>query len=70
MTDDFLCSETKAYLEKADTSRGVVLFIDVSEDWSSGFDSQEVLNGITADTGFRHYNLLCEYSFSETYLLY
>ena len=70
VTDDFLCSETKAYLEKADTSRGVVLFIDVSEDWSSGFDSQEVLNGITADTGFRHYNLLCEYSFSETYLLY
>lgn len=70
ITDDFLCGETAEYLETADSSRGVVLYIDVSEDWSSGYDSEKVLKEITEHTRFRQYEPLCSFSFSETYLLY
>lgn len=70
ITDDFLGEETEAYLETADVGRGVVLYIDVSEDWSSGYDSEKVLKEITDRTGFQEYKHLCSYSFSETYLLY
>lgn len=70
ITDDFLCEDTEKYLKKSDIRKGIILYIDVSEDWSSGYDSEKVLKEIVNRTEFRQYELLCSFSFSETYLLY
>ncbi|MBS6396201.1 MAG: glycosyltransferase family 39 protein [Clostridiales bacterium] len=69
ITNNFVSEKTKNYLEKMDTSEGIILYIDVSEEWGSGFDSEKICNEIAENTEFETCELLCSFSFSETYLL-
>ena len=46
-----------------------VVYIDVSEDWSSGFDPEEMLPALADTTDYTHWELLYENGLSVTYLL-
>ena len=46
-----------------------MVFIDVNEFWSSGFDPEEILPALTASTDYSSWELLYENNLSVTYLL-
>ena len=50
-------------------SEECVVFIDVNEYWSSGFDPEQILPALTASTDYSSWELLYENNLSETYLL-
>ena len=50
-------------------SEECVVFIDVNEFWSSGFDPEEILPALTASTDYSSWELLYENNLSVTYLL-
>lgn len=50
-------------------SEECVVYIDVSEFWSSGFDPEEILPALTASTDYSSWELLYENGLSVTYLL-
>ena len=50
-------------------SEECVVFIDVNEFWSSGFDPEEILPALAASTDYSSWELLYENNLSVTYLL-
>lgn len=56
------------YLDERDSEECVV-FIDVSEFWSSGFNPEEMLPALVDSTEYESYELLYENALSVTYLL-
>ena len=46
-----------------------VVYIDVDSMWGSGFDSDEVLEELLAETDYTSAESLYRYSLSDTYLL-
>lgn len=54
------------YIGEADE---LVVFIDISKVWASGFDAQEVLDGLRASTGFESASRLYSNGFSDVYLM-
>lgn len=67
VTNDFLSTETKMYLEEKDISEGIVLFIDTSKQ-KSGYDAEAVLQTIADKMGCQ-YKALDDHS-QPIYLLY
>ena len=47
----------------------LVVFIDISKVWASGFDAREVLDGLHESTGFESANRLYSNGFSDVYLM-
>lgn len=70
MTDDMVCEETLAYLSQADTSKGIILYMDVSEGWGKSFDPEEVIPEFLEQTEFENYEFLFNCGFSATYYIY
>lgn len=56
------------YIEDNNTE-DVVVYIDVSEFWSSGYDSSEILDELIKNTEYNSYTELYKYGLSETYVL-
>ena len=46
-----------------------VVYIDISEFWSSGYDAEAVLARLAAETGYTHAEPLFETGLSTTYLI-
>lgn len=70
VTDDMVCEETLEYLEQADTSKGIILYMDVSEGWGRSFNPDEVLPELLEKTEFENYEFLFNFGFSATYYVY
>ena len=68
VTEDPASPAVDAYLA-ARPSEECVVFIDVSKAWSSGFEPEEMLPALVADTVYSDYTLLYENGLSVTYLL-
>jgi len=47
----------------------MVVFIDISEFWASGFDADAVLDGLSRSTGFENITPLYSNGFSDVYLM-
>lgn len=69
VTDDFFGKETTEYLSEQNLQEGFIIYIDVSNDWGSGIDSESVLQMIKEKTDL-NYTFLMSQGFSETYWLY
>ena len=56
-------------LKGKDTKDGLVVYVDTSEFWSSGYDSGEVMEKLKEETGAEGYRFLYSNVLSETYVL-
>lgn len=70
VTDDIISNQTLEYLQQQDTSKGLVLYVDVSSYWGSGYDANMILEQLLENTSFENFERLFTYSFSETYHVY
>ena len=66
VTNDTASSAMKDYIGDSDE---VVVFIDISKDWASGYDSKEILDGLLRNTDFTSAESLYSNGFSDVYLL-
>ena len=66
VTDDKSLDGFETYVAGADE---VVVYIDVSEFWSSGYDAQAILDRLAAEAGYPRSQLLFTTGLSETYLI-
>lgn len=69
VTNDFLRSGTKNYLNDFGKSKQVILYIDVAQLGGSGFEPKEIMDSILANTKYRQYKFLYTSGRSQTYLL-
>ena len=70
--DDFLITADAASPAIADYLAGsgrMVVFIDISEFWASGFDADEILDKLSLSTGFENITPLYSHGFSDVYLM-
>jgi len=70
--DDFLVTDDPASGEMLDyigNSPETVVFIDISKDWASGYDSEEIIPKLKASTGYTNVTPLYSNGFSDVYLL-
>lgn len=70
--EDFLITadaESPAIAEYLGDAGRMVVFIDISEFWASGFDAEEVLDGLSRSTGFENITALYSNGFSDVYLM-
>ena len=70
--EDFLVAaetDSPAITEYVGDAEEIVVFIDISKVWASGFDAREVLDGLHESTGFESANRLYSNGFSDVYLL-
>lgn len=68
VTDDPASEKLTEYLADKD-SDNLVVYIDTSKFWSSGFEPEEILPVLEAETGYGNAEVLYQYELSETYLL-
>lgn len=57
-------------LEGKDVSNGVVVWIDTSKVWSSGYNSKKILETISNNSDFDNSKRLYKYGLAEAYLVY
>lgn len=62
-------TSSEAMLDYIGQSDEAVVFIDISKDWASGYDSDEVLAGLTESTGLKVVTPLYSNGFSDVYVL-
>ena len=55
--------------EGKDWKKGLVVYVDTNDFWSSGYDGTEVMEKLKAETKAREYVYLYAHELSETYLL-
>lgn len=70
--DDFIVTadtKSEALRDYIGQARELVVFIDISKVWASGFDAQEVLAGLGESTGFESVTSLYCNGFSDVYLM-
>lgn len=70
--DDFLVTNdtaSKAMLDYIGDAEETVVFIDVSREWASGYDAEEILTGLEESTGYTQQTALYSNGFSAVYLL-
>lgn len=70
--DDFLVTNdtaSKAMLDYIGDAEETVVFIDVSREWASGYDTEEILTGLEESTGYTQQTALYSNGFSAVYLL-
>ncbi len=68
MTDSADSPALDEYLAKFDSDECIV-FIDINEFWSSGFDAEKMLPEFIESTDFERFELLYSYGLSQTYLV-
>lgn len=68
MTDSAYSKTLDDYLAESDSDE-CILFIDVNEFWSSGFNAQAMLDDFIDSTDYKVYEHLYSYGLSQTYLL-
>lgn len=69
ITDDPKSEKLGQYLDNHKNAEQVVLYIDVDEFWSSGFNAEEKLNEFIENNGYSQYIPLYTSGISETYLV-
>lgn len=70
--DDFLVTNdtgSKALLDYLGGADEAVVFIDISKEWASGYDAEEILAGLEESTGYTEQTALYSNGFSAVYLL-
>ena len=73
--DDVFCTDhvgskdMLAYIDTHTDNEQTVLYVDTDGEWSSGFDSADILKQIVADTHYSSFELLYQYGSSEVYIL-
>lgn len=70
VTDDLVSRGSLDYLSQADTDKGFILYMDVSEGWGRSFDPEEVIPEFLEKTEFEHYEYLFGCGFSAAYYIY
>ena len=68
VTGDPASPALSAYLERAGSGE-LVVYIDISDMWGSGFDAETMLEELEEGTGYREAEHLYQYALSDTYLL-
>lgn len=66
VTNDTSSQALKDYIGN---SEELVVFIDISKDWASGYDSEEILQGLNDNFGYAVAEPLYSNGFSDVYLL-
>ncbi|MBO5495968.1 MAG: hypothetical protein J5967_01070, partial [Oscillospiraceae bacterium] len=66
VTDEHDLAGVRNYVDGHDEA---VVYIDISEFWSSGYDAEAVLARLAAETGYTHAEPLFETGLSTTYLI-
>ena len=66
VTADTGSDALREYIAEAEE---LVVFIDISKVWASGFDSEEILSGLCESTGFEKITSLYSNGFSDVYLM-
>lgn len=69
VTDSAESPKLSEYLAEKGDHESIVVYIDVSEFWSSGFDSGEVLDKLVENTEYNSYELLYGHGLSEAYVV-
>lgn len=70
--DDFLVTNdtaSEAMLDYIGSAGELVVFVDISREWASGYDAEEVIAGLEESTGFNTASELYSNGFSAVYLL-
>lgn len=70
--DDFLVTNdtrSAAMLDYIGSAEETVVFIDISKQWASGYDADEVISALEESTGFADAQALYSNGFSAAYLL-
>lgn len=70
--DDFLVTndtESEVMLDYIGSAEETVVFIDISKQWASGYDDDEVITALTRSTGLSSAEALYSNGFSAVYLL-
>ena len=70
--DDFLVTadaDSEALAEYIGEAKELVVFIDISKMWASGFDAKEILAELHESTGFESADRLYSNGFSDVYLM-
>lgn len=70
--DDFLVTNdtgSDALLDYIGDAPETVVFIDISKEWASGYDAEEILAGLEESTGYTEQTALYSNGFSAVYLL-
>lgn len=70
--DDLLVTNdpaSEAMLQYIGSAPETVVFIDISKDWASGYDSEKILPKLTESTGYTVITPLYSNGFSDVYLL-
>ena len=57
------------YLAGKSDASSVVVYVDVSKFWSSGFDAEEVIGEFMGKFGYTSYEVMYKYGLSETYVV-
>ena len=69
VTNDPTSEKIKQYIGTYSNVENVIVYIDISEFWSSGFVPEEMLDTLADEMGFSRYKLLYQYGLSATYVL-
>ena len=70
--NDFLVTndtDSKALLDYLGGADEAVVFIDISKEWASGYDAEEILAGLEESTGYTEQTALYSNGFSAVHLL-
>ena len=56
-------------LEGRDSQKGLIVYVDTNEFWSSGYDAGAVIARLKEETGYANARKLYTHELSETYIL-
>lgn len=61
--------QIREILEGRPRGKGLIVYVDTNEFWSSGYDAREIMEHLQEETGFENCHRLYSHELSETYLL-
>jgi len=59
----------REYLDGFEPAQPAIVFVDVNENWSSGYNAEEKLNGLLENTQYTEWEKLYSFGLSETYVV-
>jgi len=69
-TSEENASNIEGILGNKDTSNGIIVWVDTSKEWSSGYDSDKILQTIRSSSRFKNNELLYSYGLVDVYHIY
>ena len=59
----------REYLDGFEPAQPAIVFVDVNENWSSGYNAEEKLSGLLENTQYTEWEKLYSFGLSETYVV-